>query len=275
MAGTLATIARHIWGAAATIDSAPWHQLRRQHVAALRSSLAEHYAPATVNKYLSAVKGALTEAWQMGLIDPDDYARAKAVAGVRGSRLPAGRAVDRHELLQLIAACAAADGALACRDAALIALLYNSGVRREELCNIDLADVDGLAVRITRGKGNKERMAYINDGTRHRLDAWLEYRGQEPGPLFCRVLRSGRPVLTRLSCTAAWKALATRARQAGLGTVTPHDLRRSTATHLLEAQVDINVVAGMLGHASITTTARYDRRGEKAKRSAATVLEAV
>ena len=74
-----------------TLESTPWHELRFQHVAALRSKLAESYAPASVNKALAAVRGVLKSCWRLGLVDTDSYTRSVDVGNVKGSRLPAGR----------------------------------------------------------------------------------------------------------------------------------------------------------------------------------------
>ena len=89
-----------------TLESCPWHELRFAHVAALRSQLADRYAPATANKYLSAIRRTCRQAWLLGLMDSESYHRIAAVENVKGSRLPAGRALDGGEIGALFAACA-------------------------------------------------------------------------------------------------------------------------------------------------------------------------
>ena len=83
-----------------------WHELRFAHVAALRSQFADRYAPATANKYLSAIRRTCRQAWLLGLMPGEDYHRIAAVENVKGSRLPAGRALDGGEIGALFAACA-------------------------------------------------------------------------------------------------------------------------------------------------------------------------
>jgi hypothetical protein len=77
----------------------PWHLLRYQHTAALRSKLAEVFKPATANKMLSAVRGVLRECWRLGLVDAESYQRATDLPSVRGSNVAAGRALTHGELL--------------------------------------------------------------------------------------------------------------------------------------------------------------------------------
>ena len=89
-----------------TASAVPWQEFRFQHVAAVRSAVAATLAPATANKYLSALRGVLKASWRLGQIDTDDYTRAIDVPLVRGSRLPSGRALDSGEVGRLFAVCA-------------------------------------------------------------------------------------------------------------------------------------------------------------------------
>jgi len=118
----------------------PWAQLRFQHTTAIRSRLPELYAPATASKMLSALRGVLAAAFDLGLIGDEDYQRAVKVKGVKGETLPAGRSVTLGELAALMATCANDQSAAGPRDAAMIALLYSCGLRRAELVGLGLAD---------------------------------------------------------------------------------------------------------------------------------------
>lgn len=225
-------------------------------------------APATVNAALSALKGVARCAWHTGLLSAEDYQRVADVRGVRGSRLPRGRALTGGELSSLLDACERAPRAAGARDACLVALLAGAGLRRAEVVSLDLAHYSRRdhSLRV-RGKGDKERIVYLEDGgTRRALHAWLRARGEEPGPLLCPVSKQGTIVLRRLSAQAVYKALRKRAREAGIPQLSPHDLRRTFATSLLEEGADIRSVQALLGHTSADTTAIYDRRGEAAKR---------
>lgn len=145
------------------------------------------------------------------------------------------------------------------RDLAMLELLYASGLRVSELVNLDLGDVD-LAHEVVRtiGKGNKERIVPVGSKAVRALRGYLLHarppltRGRGGQALFTN-RRGGR--LTRQAC---WKLIKIYARRAGIGKpLTPHVLRHSFATHLLERGADLRAVQEMLGHASISTTQVY------------------
>lgn len=257
-----------------TLWSLPWHQVRYPQMSALRSHLAAAYAPATANLYLTAVRGVLGECWQMGLISAEEKSRAVSLPTIRGERLPAGRAVVMGELRALLHACAEDKGPAARRDAALVGVLYGSGLRRAEAAALDLSDLDltlgSLAVR--HGKGNKARQVYLASGGAELLASWFSVRGDWTGPLFVPVLKSGKLAPGRLAPQSVRYVLQKRARAAGIKDFSPHDLRRTFVGDLLEAGADISTVQKMAGHASVVTTARYDRRGEQAKKKASGLL---
>ena len=119
--------------------------------------LVERYAPATVNKMLTVLRGVLKTCWRLGLMDAETYRRAADVANVRAKTLPAGRGVEREEVAALLEACAADPSPAGRRDAALVAILYGAGLRRAELCGLDLADFDdaGCALTVRAGKGRR------------------------------------------------------------------------------------------------------------------------
>lgn len=253
--------------------SLPWGQLRYAHTQAVRRRLADSYAPATANRMLAALRGVLREAWRLGQLGTDDLHRAIDLPPVRGERLPAGRAVTAPELAALFASCG--DTPSGVRDAALIAVLYGTGVRRSEVVALDVADVnlDAASLRVRHGKGTKGRLTYLPAGALAAVAAWLELRGPDPGPLFVPVRRGGHlQAGQRISGQAVRDILRRRAKAADVAEFGPHDLRRSVIGDLLDAGADIAIVARLCGHASTTTTARYDRRPETAKARAAGLL---
>ena len=272
MRSTLSNVAAML---GSTIDACPWHELRFAHVAALRTQLAAQYAPATANRYLSAIRQVCRQAWLLGWMDGEEYRRIAAVENVRGSRLPAGRTLDAGELAALMRACRD-DTAAGARDAAAVALMFGCGMRRAEAVAVTVADYDpeSGALRVI-GKGNRERQVYATNGGKRALDAWLAVRGDAPGPILCPVGK-GAAVRPRpgvgMTAGAVVKRLALRARQAGIGTCSPHDLRRSFVSAALEGGADIAMVQRLAGHASPATTARHDRRLEHAAAIAARVV---
>lgn len=249
--------------------SIPWHHLRFQHTAAIRAHLEARYAYSTANKMLSALRGTLKAAWKLGLMSAEDYHKAASIESIRGETLPAGRSIAQGELLELLGTCDQSQTGV--RDAALLAVLYGCGLRRAEAAAIDLADYNESegTLRI-QGKRNKQRLVPVVGGVTAALADWLAVRGHAPGPLFWGTGNRNRR--RRLTTQAVYKMLQTRAKKAGVEKLSPHDLRRSFVSDLLDRGADIATVQKLAGHASVTTTARYDRRGERAKRQAAEML---
>ncbi len=253
----------------------PWYQLAPAHTAALRSALAIRCAPATANHRLAALRGVLRAAWRLGLMDIDTYARVADLPPVRGRALPKGRALSHQELKALFEA-ATADPRLtmAARDAALLALACGLGLRRSELVGLDVADVDlDAGTVVVRGKGGCERLGYLHAGALHAVEAWITARGQEPGPLLLAIDQVGRLRAGRISTTSVNRILTRLGDRAGVEPFTPHDLRRTFITGLLDAGQDLALVQQLAGHASPGTTTRYDRRIEEARRRAAAALQ--
>ena len=251
-----------------------WSQLRYQHVAALSAHLREQKAaPATINHVLTAVRGVLREAWRLGLIDAETLARAVDVPNVKADQLPAGRHVDRGEVQALFSVCTA-DTPASTRDAALLALLYGCGLRRSEAVALQLADYAHAtgAVTVRSGKGRKDRIVYVTNGSADALNDWLGHRGTWEGALLAPVAKGGKVQARGMTAQAVLLRLRSLAKRAGVASFSPHDLRRSFVGELLDAGADISTVQKLAGHSSVTTTQRYDRRGEQTKRKAAELL---
>ena len=247
----------------------PWYELRYAHTSAIRTALGEQYSYSTANKMLSALRGVLREAWRLGLMPAETYQRTVDIKNLTGESVPAGRSLKAGELAGLLATCRPT--LLGVRDAAIIALLYTGGLRRAELVNISLADYDPDEKMIkVKGKRNKERLVHIPDGAVSALGDWLAVRGLEGEAMFTGV--GNRNKGGKLTTQAIYAMLKKRTKQAGLPNLSPHDFRRTYVGDLLDVGVDISTVQKMAGHANISTTARYDRRGEEAKRKAAGML---
>ena len=181
-----------------------------------------------------------------------------------GKNLPMALSIE--ETLQLLAV-PDANRPLGQRDAVLLELLYATGMRVSEMCQLTLQQflADETLVRVV-GKGNKERLVPVGQETADRVVAWLEGGRRQLHPVCDRMLVNSRG--QELSRVSAWKILRDCAWKAGIqehdsekrkyaNRVTPHVLRHSFATHLLEGGADLRAVQEMLGHASITTTEIY------------------
>lgn len=174
------------------------------------------------------------------------------------SRLP--KAIAPDEVVRLIDAAGLGDGPIPLRDRALLEVLYGTGARISEAVGLDIDDLDlaSGAVRLL-GKGGKERVVPIGTYATEAVQAWT-VRGRpematkgKAGPALFLNQRGAR-----LSRQSAWAVITAAAGRANLtGHVSPHTLRHSFATHLLEGGADVRVVQELLGHASVTTTQIY------------------
>jgi site-specific recombinase XerD len=252
-----------------TAEHLPWTSLGYQHMMALRTALTQSYAPATANRILTAVRSVLRECRRLGTISYEQEKRVSDIPPVRGERLPKGRMLTPDELSKLFRTCAGDLGPIGRRDAALLAILYGTGLRRSEVVGLDMCDYDATtgALIVRAGKGNKDRQLFAGNGAAQAMREWLAIRGSAPGPLFLPINKSGRLIARRLSDKAIVHILRERAAEAAIKAFSPHDLRRSFISGLLSSGVDLVTVSAMAGHASVTTTAKYDRRGEEAKRA--------
>jgi integrase/recombinase XerC len=144
-------------------------------------------------------------------------------------------------------------GAARERDVAVLELLYGSGLRVFELTGLGVDDVDRAAMSLrVLGKGRKERIVPFGRKAARALDAWLERRGGARGPLFVNSRGS------RLSVRSVHRIVRSAARAAGITRpVSPHTLRHTFATHLLDGGADLRTIQELLGHSRLSTTQRY------------------
>lgn len=276
MRRALNLIAEIASGGSQTALTLPWQELRYQHTAAIASALIERgYRPATVNQALSGLRSVLYHAWKLGLMASEDYQRARDVKNRRAEVLPRGRALDKEELKTLIQNCQNENSPAGTRDVALIGVMYGTGLRRSEVVKLEFKDykssTGGLTIR--GAKGGKDRLVYVKGGAAKALTGWLTLRGEAAGPLFCPIHKSGKLRIELMTDQAIMKILKKRGLQSALEPFSPHDLRRTFISDLLDAGADIATVQKLAGHASVTTTARYDRRGEAAKSKATDLLD--
>lgn len=244
----------------------PWSELKRHHVqAVIEKLLTKGRSPTTVNTYLAAIKGVMLEAWSMNLIDTDTYTHIRQVKSVKGYRISRGRALSQHEIKKLFDTTNEDLSCKGVRDAAIIALLLGCGLRRSELVALNLKDVEySSKTLVVMGKGNKQRRSFMPSSSWNYLKKWIsDIRGEYPGPLFTRIRRFDDVTLNRLSDQAIYHILQIRQKVAAIAPFAPHDLRRTFASMMLDNGEDIVTVKDAMGHASINTTQRYDRRGDE------------
>lgn len=226
-------------------------------VAALREGDADHppLAASSAARAVVAVRGLHRFALLEGVVDVDPAHAVKPPPLPR--RLP--KALPLDDVIRLIETTGSEDPR-SLRDRALLELLYSTGARISEAVGLDLDGVDRVdRVVLLDGKGGKQRLVPIGRPALEALDAYLVRvrpglvaKGRGTPAVFVNA-RGGR-----LSRQTAWQALKDAADKAGIAvSVSPHTLRHSFATHLLEGGADVRVVQELLGHASVTTTQVY------------------
>jgi len=191
-----------------------------------------------------------------GLVTTDVAARVSPPA--TPSRLP--KAITVEEVERLLDGASLEDTPVALRDRALLELLYGTGARISEAVGLTIDDVDmQSATVLLRGKGGRQRLVPLGRLAQEAVEAYLvrarpALAVKGTGTVILLLNTRGAP----LSRQSAWAVIQTAAGRAGLTMdVSPHTLRHSFATHLLEGGADVRVVQELLGHASVTTTQIY------------------
>jgi integrase/recombinase XerC len=227
-------------------------RLLRAHLAWLSE---QGYARSTIGRRLAAIRSWCRFLCRQGTLS------ANPAMGLRGPRqdkkLP--HFVSREDMARLLETPPAGTP-LGLRDRAILETLYSAGLRVSELTGLDAGDVDLTeGVATVRGKGRKERLALLGPPAVAALTLWLPERQNLAGPR-----AAGQPALflnrngTRLSSRSVGRLLEKYLARAGLDRRTsPHTLRHSFATHLLDAGADIRSVQELLGHRSLATTQIY------------------
>jgi site-specific recombinase XerD len=248
-----------------------WASLTFPLMNALRTWLGETYAPTTANRMLTAVRGVIRCAAKLRLMSREDALSACEIDPVRGSRLPAGRALTPEELAALVAVApdAGRRPGVCLRSVAAFALCYGAGLRRAEAVGLTTdrllwIDAEGrYAVRIV-GKGNKERDVTLPSPASQPIRRWMLHRGDVDGAVLCRLDKHGNAHPEHfVDETQVWRWFEVLARQAGVSPFSPHDLRRTFASNLFDADVHAGDVQALMGHADLTTTMGYDRRPKR------------
>lgn len=232
-------------------------------------SIQDRYSRQTVVRKVSAIRSFCRYLRREQLIDEDP---SKQVRGPKlARRLP--NCLDKEEVARLFDATASAaaeahpgDRLNSVRDRAILEMLYASGMRVSELCSAKVGDIDLASAEMrVMGKGSRERVVLLNASACQWLKKYMEMRTRRPDagsnlevgpqpeePLF--VSRQSTPLSTR----SVHRIVLKYARAAGINKViTPHTLRHTFATHLLEGGADLRVVQDLLGHSSISTTQIY------------------
>jgi integrase/recombinase XerD len=262
-----------------------WESLTSDVVYLLRSKLLEeNLAPSTINTAMNAVKKTCEFAFISRLMTHEEYARVKLVDRVKGKRVRSQRELTKDEIQTFIKGCQ--DGTyMGLRDLSIFLLMVGCGLRRGELVNVQLKDIDLDSKKILiKGKGNKHRSNWMPQLTIDCIKEYIEELHTNSSPedyLFVRFFKHDEPLdhvvigkdgkakEMKLALSSVNHILKQRGGLASVVKFKPHDLRGTYATKMLRDGKEISVVCLLLGHSSIETTRVYDlRKDEEAKSSA-------
>lgn len=244
---------------------AEWSQVRKEDIASYILFLKERkYATSTVARKVAAVKSFFHFLKAEGTVD---YDPTQKLDSPRVNKyLP--KAVSVNEIQTLLSQPALSEGAESIRDQAMLNLLYATGMRVTELVSLNLDDIDLDQNQVRcKGKGNKTRYIPLRAEQRLSLQAYIEHgrpalvKNSDEEALF--VNHRGH----RLTRQGFWLILKAYANRAGIGEITPHTLRHSFASHLLNDGENLRRVQELLGHASISTTQIYTQINANTKRN--------
>ena len=251
------------------VERLPWHTVTASifHETVTKWNDSE-LSKSTIRLYMHAIRGLMRALYIRGLYSGDEYHLLREVRLPKGrNRVGRGRAIERQYRDDLLAACMGDDRPQGVRDAAIIALLFGSGMRRAEAASIlcENMSLDNAEVNV-KVKGGDTVTKYLAAWSIPYIRAWLEIRNAKRGvrgPLFTPIIKGGRISTNAITGRGIYYLLQERSIHAGLPfIVKPHDARRTIGTQMLSDYGDI-IAQRVLGHANLSTTAIYDKRSDE------------
>ncbi|WP_052501664.1 tyrosine-type recombinase/integrase [Thiomicrospira microaerophila] len=244
----------------------PWHELDYPKTLEIIDDLkAQQLKYTTINAILSAIKGVANQAWLIGMMDGNEFAKIKAIKAIKGERLPTGQALSKPDICALFA-CTELDSDKAKRDQVILTLGFDLGLRREEISQLKIANVR-LKEQVVRvvGKGNKEREVPLNARSTTILSDWIKHIHSLPVKglfLLGRTNKKGELLdLNGIDNSSVWRVVKKVAMQSGVdfdNLPSTHDMRRTRVTEWLEVG-NPRIAQQLAGHSHIQTTMGYDR----------------
>ncbi|RMN17111.1 hypothetical protein ALQ64_03132 [Pseudomonas cannabina] len=250
------------------LEHLPWHTLTADHLVHLKESWEEKLEPSTISLYMHAVRGIAQSCLVHGLMSSDAYVLLKFVKVPKSSNdVGRGRAIERKYRDDLINNCLADDRLQGVRDAAIIALLFGSGIRRSEASNLLDQNINLDAGEIVlKVKGGKTVTKHLTAWAIPHIKVWRDVRrtkGMYEGRFFNRISKSGTVSEMCMTHRGIYYVLEQRSIRANLPfLVKPHDARRTMGTEMIEEHGEL-IAQRVLGHASLSTTKIYDKRTDK------------
>lgn len=258
-----------------------WAALRYADTAHIHASLINlqkpngklKYSASTINVILSALRGVLKQAWLLGQMSAEDYHRAIIIENVKEENELSGRRIKYGEIQAVANVCFDDKSDAGARDSAIIGLMATCGLRRSEVVKLQMDDIDieSGKLDIVSGKGNKSRNVWLRGGALLAMEDWLHCRNSEltTTAVFIPINKGGNQEDRQMTSQSVYKIVQKRGKEANVDGFSPHDFRRTMISTMLEHNTDLLTVQKIVGHASPSTTQRYDLRSEQQKKGAA------
>jgi len=249
------------------LEVLPWHTVTADQFSDLMIALQGELEPPTIRLYMFALRGITRACFIAGLMPAAQFALIKEVKMPRGrNQIGRGRMVEDRFLKAVLKCCREDERVQGVRDAALIALIFGSGVRRAEAASIDHGSIDLREGEFrVRTKGSKWVLKYLQAWAIPFIEEWLAVRRQEGltgGAVFTSIVKGGRITRKRLTGRGIFYILEERSKLAGLDFhIRPHDGRRTLGTKMIEEHGEL-FAQRVLGHADLSTTRIYDKRAD-------------
>ncbi|WP_445427969.1 tyrosine-type recombinase/integrase [Alishewanella sp. HL-SH05] len=232
------------------------------------------WQPRSVNRAMIAIRCIIKVAVMMGQADQKEAAHIATIDRLKHPEHQ-GTPLSTKQVDQLFTLLERGRCAVAKRNLAIFALLLGTGLRRSELVALLLSDYNRRdhTLLVRNGKGNKSRLLFLPKWCQEHIAVWLRERRLEDGFLLCKTYTSGKVVPdVGMTVSSVYRLIKQKLTAIGVPNVSPHDMRRTFITRLLEQNVDINTVRQMAGHADIRTTTVYDKRDHQFMKQAAQTL---
>lgn len=249
------------------LELMPWHTLTSDDLASLKSTWEDQIVESTISLYMHALRGMARACLTHRLMSSDQYVLLRTVRVPRAkNEVGRGRAIVDKYRLALMKNCMDDERIQGVRDAALIALLFGSGIRRAEAASLadEKIDTEEGEIQVV-AKGKKRVVRYLAAWAIPYVCAWRDVRQANnfhKGDFFNRIYKGGRLCEKGLTGRGIYKILEQRSIKANLPfLVKPHDARRTLATQMIEEHGEL-VAQKVLGHSSLSTTKIYDKRAD-------------
>lgn len=258
------------------VENLPFHQLNYAQIEALkRQRLDDNKSPRTVNLMLFALKSIVKTGFLMGQVTDRQWRQVQAIKRLTVNPSNRGKALVPASVNKLISHTEQDKRLIGIRDSCMLALFVSTGLRRFELSHLMIEDIQltNHLVIVKSGKGKKPRQQPMPPWAVLYIKRWLAIKPNTTGYLFNPVWVNFIKTDKRLSCAAIYQVVKARTLAATGIDISPHDLRRTYITELLNQKVDLSTASKLAGHANITTTQIYDKRNESVMRDAVALLD--